>query len=104
NQLQPFDVAAVFLFADPQIAGRRALVDASQKTRPKPPPPFISLFDIERAGAEPEDLLQPPDRCAQLLSVGEWAVQFRPARLGLPREFHPRKILTDEDFQIRKGL
>src|SRR5207247_7623774 len=96
--------AAVVLFADPQIAGSRALPDACQETRPEPPPAFVGFFDVQGTGAEPKDALQHADRSAQPLRAGEWPVQLHAARARFSSELDAREFFARRDLQIREGL
>ena len=102
---QPLDVLAVFFLADPQVARRRALVDRRQQARPKPPPALVVRFDVERAGAELEHLLQHLHRAAQAAGVGERAVELRRRWSRGSRVTSTRgKVLVRGDLQVRERL
>ena len=103
KQLQPLDIAAVVFATDPQIAGGGTLPDAMQQAGAEPAPLLVALFDVERAGAEFEHLLQDIDRPPQLRGAGEGAVQFGPF-VGLAGELDAWKVFTRGDLQIGKCL
>ena len=65
KHLQTLDVAAILFLADPQVAGRRALIDAGQQAGAKPLPTLVRFADVQRAGAELEDPLQHLNGAAQ---------------------------------------
>ena len=104
KHLQTVDVAAVFLLADPQIARRRALIDAGQQAGPEPPPPLVPFGDVQAAGAELEDPLQHLHRAAQRSGAGERPVQLDAPVSRLARDFHARKVLAGRDHQVGKRL
>ncbi len=104
EHLQPLDVLAVVLLADPQIAGRGALLDGGQQARAEPPPALVGFFDVQAAGAELEDLLQHLDRTAQAPADGERTVQLDASILRLARQLDAREILAGGDHQVRKRL
>ena len=94
----------VLLLADPQIAGRRALVDAGQQARAEPPPPLVAFRDVQAAGAELEDPLQHLHGAAQRAGAGKRPVQLDAPILRLARHLHARKILARGDHQVGKRL
>src|SRR6185437_3184654 len=93
-----------FLLGNPQVARRRALVDAGQQAGPEPTPLFVPLVDVEAARAEFEDLLQYLDRPSQGAGAGERPVELRAALARLASELDAGKILADVNLQVRKGL
>ena len=82
EEAEPADVLAVGLAVDPQVARGGALVDRVQQAGAEPPPAGVVLLDVERAGAELEDLLEDLDRPAQALGPGERAVELDPRSSG----------------------
>ena len=102
--LQAMDALAVVLLRDPQIAGGRALPDRGQQAGPEPPPARIFLGNVQRAGAELEDLLQDLQGAAQAAGIGERPVELRAAVAGRAGDFHAGKFLVRVDFQVGKGL
>ena len=73
-----------------------------QQAWPKPSPPLVVLFNIQRAGAELENLLQHLDRAPQRAGAGKRAVKLRSLGMRLARELDTGKILARVDFQIGK--
>ena len=64
-----------------------------------------SLFvDVQRAGAELEDLLQHLHRAAQAAGAGERPVELRAPLVRLAGELDAGKILAGGDLQVRKRL
>ena len=102
--LQAVDALAIVLLGDPQVAGGRALADRGQQARAEPTPARILLGDVQRAGAELEDLLQDLQGAPQAAGVGERPVELRAAVAGRAGDFHAGKFLVRVDFQVGKGL
>src|SRR5262245_61472912 len=101
---QTVNIATVLVLANSQIARSSALANIGKQARPKPPPFLVILGDVQRTGAKSKDLLQDGDRTAQALGRRERPIEFGAAIARCAGKFDSRKILTDEDFQIRKGL
>src|SRR4051812_30851039 len=70
---QAVDVFAIFLFADAEVTGGGALLDAGEEARAEPAPAFVAFVDVEAAGAEFEDALQDLDRAAERAGVRKGA-------------------------------
>src|SRR5262249_43590421 len=104
HHAQSSDLLTIFFPGDAKVARGGALVDAVQNAGPEPAPARIVFLDIQRAGAEFENALQDVDGEPQALRAREGTIQFdAPAPWG-PRELHARKIFTDANLQIGKGL
>src|SRR4029077_2076878 len=69
EEAEAADVLLVRLAVDAEVARGRALVDRGEQARAEPAPTGVVLVDIERAGAEFEDLLQDLNRSAQALGA-----------------------------------
>ena len=76
EHLQPFDVFAILLLGNSQVAGRGALFDAGQQTGAKPLPAFVVGIDIQRTGPKLENPLQAPAPHRATTSAGKRTVQL----------------------------
>ena len=95
---------AVLLLGNPQVAGGRALPDRGQQAWAKPAPARVSLLNVQRAGAELEDLLQHLEGAAQAAGVGERSIELRAPVARRAGDFDAGKILARVDFQVREGF
>ena len=78
--------------------------DRGQQAGPEPPPARILGGNLQRAGAELEDLLQDLQGPPQAAGIGERPVQLRAAVAGRAGDLHPGKLLVGVDLQVGKGL
>src|SRR5262249_8269985 len=96
---QPADVGAVGLAVDAQVTGSRALVDRVEQAGSEPSPARVVLLDVQRAGAELEDLLEDVQGPAEALGPRERTVQLDAAVERLAGEVDPGEVLAGGDLQ-----
>ena len=75
-----------------------------EQAGPEPPPARVVLLDVQRAGAELEDLLQDVDGAAEALGPRERAVELDAAVERLAGEVDAGEVLAGGDLQVGEGL
>src|SRR5262249_31003627 len=89
---------------DAEVARGGALVDRVEKAGSEPSPAGVVLLDVERAGAELEDLLEDLDRAAEALGPGERAIQLNVAVERLAGEVDAGEALAGGDLEVGERL
>lgn len=104
EHLQPFDVTAIVLFGNPQIARCSTLADACEQTGTEPFPSLVAIVDIQAASTKLKNPLQYLNGAAQRPRIGKRTVQLDAPVLRFARDFDAWEILVSGDHQIGKGL
>ena len=104
EEAEAADVGPVRLAVDPEVARGGALVDRVEQAGAEPAPAGVALLDVERAGAELEDLLEHLDRPAEALGAGERAVELHAAVERLAGEVDAGEVLAGRDLEVRERL